>query len=603
MHGPQFRGGGIPGLFDEEGAMNGARTVAGTMAYGMAEEEPGEYAEADTADVFGEIGRSGEGSGLSRGWRGGRAGGGEHQWTEPLALPAVLGQLISDGETPNLALLRFRVKPGKHTHAGKMVAVDARDASGRRVLILARVNNVREQNPHENAQSSTVREVLPFQSEYAPEGVSTVIWRIAEIEPMEEAVLDDQEEVVEVKSVETLPRAGSVVLEAGSGLTIQALGLQTDPEEGMEIGQIYGDAATPVILDRRTIQRHVLIVGGIGSGKSYTRGVLAEELRCLGVPQVNVDVNGEMVKAAEELGGINLQPGKGFSLPLSALSSQDVLEAVPSINPGTNMETLLRYAHEMLQKRLLSGRNPRGYFTVDDLLAAIDPAAEALGLQKSRAQTVEPTKLRTETLKRHGYLGAPYNWRRALTPGAFINIDCTGLLISDLRLIVASIARDLQNLARARQIPFVAFSIDEFHLVAPANEPMVTTQVLRELARIGRHYRLGLILTTQSPQDVDRSILKRLLTRFLHAIEPDQLDALRGVFSDASPELVRQLPKLPQGVCVLTGARETVRHAAVIRIRPRRTTHGGDTPDIFGDLRDRGWPGKERLPEREEPVA
>ena len=59
--------------------------------------------------------------------------------------------------------------------------------------------------------------------------------------------------------------------------------------------------------------------------------------------------------------------------------------------------------------------------------------------------------------------------------------------------------------------------------------------MLREIARIGRHYRLGLILTTQSPADVDRSVLKRLLTRFVHSIEPDQLDALRGVFADAPP--------------------------------------------------------------------
>lgn len=99
---------------------------------------------------------------------------------------------------------------------------------------------------------------------------------------------------------------------------------------------------------------------------------------------------------------------------------------------------------------------------------------------------------------------------------------------------MASIARDLQRLAKKKDNLFVVFSIDEFHLVAPNDDSTVTTQVLRELARIGRHYKIGLILTTQSPQDVDRSILKRLLTRFLHSIEPDQLDALRGVFSDAS---------------------------------------------------------------------
>lgn len=122
--------------------------------------------------------------------------------------------------------------------------------------------------------------------------------------------------------------------------------------------------------------------------------------------------------------------------------------------------------------------------------------------------------------------------------------------------------------------------------------------MLREIARVGRHYRLGLILTTQSPADVDRSILKRLLTRFLHAIEPDQLDALKGVFSDASPDLVRTLPKLPQGTCILTGAYETVRHATVVKIRPRRTTHGGQTPDVFGDLAASGWT-KKRLPSQE----
>ena len=115
-------------------------------------------------------------------------------------------------------------------------------------------------------------------------------------------------------------------------------------------------------------------------------------------------------------------------------------------------------------------------------------------------------------------------------------------------------------------------SIDEFHLVAPNDDKMVSTQVLREIARIGRHYRLGLMLTTQSPADVDRSVLKRLLTRFVHTIEPDQLDSLRGIFADAPPEMIRSLPKLPRGTCVLTGVAETVRHAAVVDIRTRVTT-------------------------------
>ena len=323
---------------------------------------------------------------------------------------------------------------------------------------------------------------------------------------------------------------------------------------------------------------------------------MAEELHAWGVPQVNIDVNGEMIEATDELGGMNLVPGKkgGFTIPVSALSSEDVLEAVPSINRGTNMETLLRFAHETLQREIMMGG--REYFSVDDLVEAIEPSAYNLEMTSSTGKlnraTVEPTKLRTRSLNRLDFLGAPFDWIAQLKPGQIINIDCRSLLLSELRLITASVARDLQSLARNRKIPFVVLSIDEFHLVAPNNDPTVTSNVLREIARIGRHYKLGLILTTQSPSDVDRSILKRLLTRFLHSIEPDQLDALRGVFADASDDLVRSLPKLPQGTCIVTGAFETVRHAVVIRIRERKTTHGGKTPDIWTELAAAGWQGK-----------
>jgi DNA helicase HerA-like ATPase len=216
-------------------------------------------------------------------------------------------------------------------------------------------------------------------------------------------------------------------------------------------------------------------------------------------------------------------------------------------------------------------------------------------LKMDAAGTLRPAEQRAQSLEKIPYIGNAFDWQTKLVPGAIINIDCRGLLVSDLRLISAAIARDLQRLAKANKIPFVVFSIDEFHLVAPNDDAVIATQVLREIARIGRHYRLGLILTTQSPSDVDRAILKRLLTRFLHAIEPDQLDSLRGVFSDASPELIQQLPKMPIGTCVLTGATETVKHATVIDIRERRTVHGGQTPDEWSDLVKRGWPGKKAL--------
>lgn len=504
----------------------------------------------------------------------------------------LLGQVISDEASPSFFEVRFRIKADRMTGPGRFVAIDAASESGEGLLILARVEDVHEVNPHEDPLSSTLREALPFGTRYAPEGASTVIFRLATAEPLEEALLGQDGEVVQIRSVTAMPRAGAQVYDAGPELTIDALGLERQPDDGLNVGAVYGADDIPVVPNRDIVQRHIFIGGGIGSGKSYTRGVLAEELHAWGVPQVNIDVNGEMIEATTELGGRNLVPGKdGFTLPLSALSSADVVDAVPSINRGTNMETLLRFAHESLLKDVQNGKLQ--HFGVAELVQAIEPAAETL--QITQKATVAPTMLRTQSLNRLSFLGEPFDWAEALTPGAVININCRGLLISELRLITASIARDLQSLARARRIPFTVLSIDEFHLVAPNDDSAVTTQVLREIARVGRHYKLGLILTTQSPADVDRSILKRLLTRFLHSIEPDQLDALKGIFSDASQDLIRTLPKLPQGVCVLTGSFETVRHATVVKVRERETTHGGATPDIWTDYAREGWTGKQAI--------
>jgi DNA helicase HerA-like ATPase len=499
----------------------------------------------------------------------------------------LLGTLIAVAEehSPNYLSQHFRVNADVVSpKPGAMVAVMTSTGEGERCLILARVSNVWETNPHEDAFSSNLRQVLPIKTEYAGEGSSTVIYRVAAIEPLEEALLAQDDTVREIREAQTLPRAGSPVFEATDDLIVGALGLEADPDRGVHVGNLRGAPGVPVVLNRNAIQRHIFIGGGIGSGKSYTRGVLAEELQALGVPQVNIDVNGEMIEATEELGGFNLQPGTGFTLPLSAFTAEDVINAVPSLNG--NMVELVRHAHEELLKvAIRTGK----HFLLEDLLKKIDEVGPALDM---KAVTITPAKSRTESLRRITYLGAPYDWETALKPGALININCRGMLVSDLRIISAAVARDIQRLAQGKKIPFVALSIDEFHLVAPRDGDTVALQVLRELARIGRHFRIGLILTTQSPQDVDRSILKRLLTRFLHAIEPDQLEALRGVFSDASEDLIKQLPKMPQGVCILTGAYETVKHAAVIEVRRRTTTHGGATPDIWADLELAGWRGK-----------
>lgn len=502
-----------------------------------------------------------------------------------------LGTVVSDGSSPTFEEVRFRLAADVAVSPGDFVAVEGRDRHGYlQSWVLGRVLDVHEINPHEDPQSATVRDVLPFDTTYAREGESTVIYRLVRCEPVEELPVEAHG-VGGPTEIRTLPRAGDAVCRPQPGMVATAMGFPASPDDGLHMGSLHSDRSVPVTVDPGAVQRHVLIVGGIGSGKSYTRGVLGEELHRLGVPQVNIDVNGEMIEAATELGGINVVPGSGFTLPLGSLTREDVLEAVAGVNRGTNIEILIGYSFDVLQRDI--ARRNRAEFSVDDLVAAIGEQAPILNMQAPG--TLRPAQQRVQALERMDYIGPRFDWKGVLQPGTFVNIDCRGMVLADLRVITAAVARDLQNLARARAIPFTVLSIDEFHLVAPGDDRQVSTQVLREVARIGRHYRLGLVLTTQSPADVDRSVLKRLLTRFVHTIEPDQLDSLRGIFADAPAEMIHSLPKLPRGTCVLTGVAETVRHATVVDIRGRVTTHGGATPDVFGDLRARGWPGKKPL--------
>ncbi|HID29326.1 MAG TPA: ATP-binding protein, partial [Desulfobacterales bacterium] len=109
--------------------------------------------------------------------------------------------------------------------------------------------------------------------------------------------------------------------------------------------------------------------------------------------------------------------------------------------------------------------------------------------------------------------------------------------MSDLRIITASVARDIQRLARAKKIGFVILSIDEFHLVAPAREETVALQVLRELARIGRHFKIGLILTTQSPQDMAVEVREGAIFKHLRELPQGEGASIREIWEAVREEL------------------------------------------------------------------
>src|SRR5690242_13539396 len=95
---------------------------------------------------------------------------------------AAIGKVVCLGDTPSLRTVVFRLKPGATTTAGRMVAIQGQNNAQRSVLVITRVADMFDHNPHEDPISSTVQDVIPFPTKYAAEGHSTVIYRAARSE-------------------------------------------------------------------------------------------------------------------------------------------------------------------------------------------------------------------------------------------------------------------------------------------------------------------------------------------------------------------------------------------------------------------------------------
>ncbi|MBN3950477.1 MAG: hypothetical protein HWQ38_30030 [Nostoc sp. NMS7] len=109
----------------------------------------------------------------------------------PKQEPKLVGKLISLSKkgSPSFSKMHIRLNTSAESpQPGSWLAVEAVDANDQQLRILAKVVNSWEHNPHEDAHGSAVNEVIPFPTNYAPEGESTIIYRIAEVEPVKEVV-------------------------------------------------------------------------------------------------------------------------------------------------------------------------------------------------------------------------------------------------------------------------------------------------------------------------------------------------------------------------------------------------------------------------------
>ena len=293
--------------------------------------------------------------------------------------------------------------------------------------------------------------------------------------------------------------------------------------------EVLSDVRVQVPLSR--INRHGLIAGATGTGKTKTLQLMAGQLSALGVPVFAVDVKGD-------LSGVGA-PGDPTNPPVASRIESLKLTFVAQGHPVEILSLVFRYCDDQhlplldladLRTTLKFLGSDDGKPALEDL-GGISPAS--LGVILRAIVTIEQEGA-------GGFFGEP-----EFDPDDLIRTTPDGkgivtlLEVADVMdrprlystFVLWMLAQLYETLPEVGDIPKpkLAFFFDEAHLLfKDASKPLL--EQIERTARLIRSKGVGVYFVTQAPTDVPSSVLSQLGNRVQHALRaftPDDADALR----------------------------------------------------------------------------
>jgi DNA helicase HerA-like ATPase len=333
---------------------------------------------------------------------------------------------------------------------------------------------------------------------------------------------------------------------------------------GILEGQVLADAE--VNLPLHMMNRHGLVAGATGTGKTRTLQLLAEQLSDAGVPVFMLDVKGDLSglsqpgpvnpKIEERAGQLNkpFSPA-GFPLELYSLSGK----------LGAQMRaTVLEFGPTLLAKILDLNDTQTGVLAVifkyadDNKLPIIDlndlkklvaylsdeEGAEEIKSTYGKISTATSGTIlrKIVTIEQQGLSGM-FGETSFDIEDLFEKVDGKGTIsllnISDVQnqpvlystFLLSLLAEIFYNMPEAGDLdkPKLVFFFDEAHLLFK-NSSKAFLEQIETIIRLIRSKGIGVFFCTQSPSDVPESVLSQLGNRIQHALRvftPNDADALK----------------------------------------------------------------------------
>ncbi len=341
---------------------------------------------------------------------------------------------------------------------------------------------------------------------------------------------------------------------------------------------LIGKGETPQFLDLGLANRHGLIAGATGTGKTVSAQVLAEGFSAQGVPVFMADVKGDMSGIAQpgtpnpklderaRAVGIAGYQQRGFPTVFWDLFGEQghrVRATVSEMGPvllarllGVNetQEGVLAVAFEVADDQgllLLDLKDLRA------LMNFVGEHANELSIQYGRVSTssVGAIQRKLLMLEQQGgdhFFGEPAFdiqelMRTDLSGQGIINVLAADRLMSEPRLyatfllwLLSELFEELPEVGDPPQ-PRLVFFFDEAHLLFE-EAPKALLDKVEQVVRLIRSKGVGVYFCTQNPLDIPDDVLGQLGNRLQHALRaftPRDQRAVR-----AAAETFRANPKL-----------------------------------------------------------
>lgn len=384
---------------------------------------------------------------------------------------------------------------------------------------------------------------------------------------------------------------------------------QPDEVGGAHVGSLLlrPGEAVPIALDvKELVSTHMAILAGTGSGKSYTAGVLIEELlRPYNRAAVLVfDPHGEYGTLGDMRGHPDFQGEDGYAPKVKVLTPEDIRIRMSSLDYYDIM-TLLPNMSDRQQAILNKGfailkRHRQGDYRwdVNDLIRAVNEADTSVddeGNEKlgSSAPAIE---WKLERLANSPYFDRMHHLspKDLFEPGQVTVLQMNEISQEEQQVICAAVlrqsyqarmntAKELVTEDDETYLPYPVFILlEEAHRFAPAHEPARCKQVLRTILSEGRKFGMGVGLITQRPGKLDSDVLSQCMSQFLmRIVNPVDQESLKYGVEAAGRDLLKELPALTKGQVIISGA--CVNTPVLCQVRKRLTQHGGETIDAPQD--------------------